>query len=158
MHNFKTSGVRLRPKTYAYVTVRHTSHGQLCNLILKKKITATEVQWIFFAEISLRPSRLFVILTMKIVYFYYKKKYFLDQSIQKIFYLILKKEALENSHQHLERTGQAYHNKKSAQYYRFLRKVLHRSGMVKVCWSWRPVAPKYGVRLNNYRFCAVDLF
>ena len=30
---FKTSGVRPRPKTYAYVTVRRTGHGQLCNVI-----------------------------------------------------------------------------------------------------------------------------
>ena len=27
---FKKSGVRPRPKTYAYVTVRRTDHGQLC--------------------------------------------------------------------------------------------------------------------------------
>ena len=38
-------------------------------------------------------SRIIGQLTPKIIYFYYLKKYFLDQSIQKIFYLILKKEA-----------------------------------------------------------------
>ena len=32
--------------------------------------------------------------TPKIIYFHYLIKYFLDQSIQKIFYLILKKETL----------------------------------------------------------------
>ena len=31
---FKTSGVRPRPKTYGYVTVRCTGHGQLCFLRL----------------------------------------------------------------------------------------------------------------------------
>ena len=39
-------------------------------------------------------SRIIGWLTPKIIYFYYLEKYFLDQSIQKIFYLILKKEAL----------------------------------------------------------------
>ena len=29
-HKFKTSGVRPRAKTYAYVPVRLTGHGQLC--------------------------------------------------------------------------------------------------------------------------------
>ena len=39
-------------------------------------------------------SRIIGWLTPKNIYFYYLEKYFLDQSIQKIFYLILKKEAL----------------------------------------------------------------
>ena len=39
-------------------------------------------------------SRIIGQLTPKIIYFYYLKKYFLDQSIQKIFHLILKKEPL----------------------------------------------------------------
>ena len=30
MRKFKTSGVRARPKTYAYVIVRRKGHGQLC--------------------------------------------------------------------------------------------------------------------------------
>ena len=33
---FKTSGVRPRPKTYAYVTVRRTGHGQLYTELLQK--------------------------------------------------------------------------------------------------------------------------
>ena len=33
---FKTSGIRPRPKTYAYVTVRRTGHGQLCCLQTKQ--------------------------------------------------------------------------------------------------------------------------
>ena len=36
-------------------------------------------------------------LTPKIIYFHYLKKYFLDLSIQKTFYLILKTEALTHS-------------------------------------------------------------
>ena len=50
---FKTSGVRPRPKTYAYVTVRRTGHGQLCFLIIiiKKyfcmiKVSRKKKQWI----------------------------------------------------------------------------------------------------------------
>ena len=39
-------------------------------------------------------SRIIGYLTPKIIYFYYLKKYFLDQSIPKIFNFILKKEAL----------------------------------------------------------------
>ena len=42
-------------------------------------------------------SRIIGLVTPKINYFYYLKKYFLDQSIQKIFYSILKKEALVSS-------------------------------------------------------------
>ena len=36
--------------------------------------------------------------TPKIMYFYYLKKYLLDQSVQKIIYLILKTEALAATH------------------------------------------------------------
>ena len=42
----------------------------------------------FLAESSVQSPR-------KLMYFYYLIKYFPDQSIQKTFYLILKKEALE---------------------------------------------------------------
>ena len=41
----------------------------------------------FLDELSVGSPR-------KIIYFYYLKIYFLDQSIQKIFYFILEKEAL----------------------------------------------------------------
>ena len=44
-------------------------------------------QWLFF-------GRNIGLLTLKVIYFHYLKIYFLDQSIQKICYLILKKEAL----------------------------------------------------------------
>ena len=44
-------------------------------------------QWFFF-------SRNIGQVTPKIIYFHYLKNSFLDQSIQKIFYLILKTEAL----------------------------------------------------------------
>ena len=36
---FKTSGVRPRPKTYAYVTVRRTGHGQLCENMRGMELT-----------------------------------------------------------------------------------------------------------------------
>ena len=51
--------------------------------------TATSgfTQWLFF-------GRNIGQLTPKNIYFHYRRKCFLDQSIQKIFYLILKKEAL----------------------------------------------------------------
>ena len=48
-------------------------------------------QWFFF-------SRNIGELTLKIIYFHYLKKCFLDQSIQKRFYLILKKYALVTHH------------------------------------------------------------
>ena len=50
----------------------------------------------FSLEQCFFSSRKIGLVTSKIVYSYYlKKKYFLDQSIQKIFHLILKTEALE---------------------------------------------------------------
>ena len=48
-------------------------------------------QWFFF-------SRIIGYLTLKIIYFHYVKKHILDQSIQYIFYLILKKDALHTIH------------------------------------------------------------
>ena len=51
-------------------------------------------QWLFF-------GRNIGQLTPKIIYFHYLRKCFLDQSIQKIVYLILKKEALSCTHSEL---------------------------------------------------------
>ena len=50
-----------------------------------------EWQWLFF-------GRNIGQLTPKIIYFHYLRKFFLDQSIQQIFYLILKTEALMSGH------------------------------------------------------------
>ena len=51
------------------------------------ELTLCSAQWLLF-------SRNIGYLTLKIIYLHYLKKSFLDQSIQKIVYLILKKEAL----------------------------------------------------------------
>ena len=71
-------------------------------------------QWFFF-------SRNVGLLNLKIICFHYLKKSFLDQSIQKIFYFILKKEALILMLWHCAETAQV------------------RQGFGESCVTWEPL-------------------
>ena len=77
---------RLRAR-YGQLCIEAPKRGCFHFMMEVSSRTCTHHQCFFF-------SRNIGQLTLKTIYFYYLKKLFLDQSIQKSFYLILKKEAL----------------------------------------------------------------
>ena len=71
-------------------TAKHQSIQGVVHPQFWSSHAGAEHQWYFLAEISVRSS------PRKKINFRYLKRHFLDRSIQKVFYLILKTEALQS--------------------------------------------------------------
>ena len=83
-------------KTLTQVQENHTIiNHDITNLFYNERFLYSRCRRVRSGDQCILFSRFIGELTLKIIYLYYLKKYFMDQSIQKMFYLILKKEALQ---------------------------------------------------------------